>query len=50
MGVPPTDGAALLGHRVEVFLQVYLPEGGDTGVRNASARLAASFAEARSTA
>lgn len=48
IGVPPTDGAALLGHRVEVFMGIYLPEGGVTGVKNAAARLAESFAQARS--
>jgi integrase len=46
LGIPPADCAALLGHRVDVFLSTYLPEGGDTGVNNAAAMLGRAIAAA----
>lgn len=36
LGVPPADGAALLGHRLDVHMSVYVPEGGVTGAAHAA--------------
>lgn len=46
LGLPPADCAALLGHRVDVFLSVYLPEGGETGANHAAAVLGQAVAAA----
>jgi len=46
LGVPPADCASLLGHRTDVFLSVYLPEGGETGAGNAAAALGRAIAAA----
>lgn len=36
LGLTPADCAALLGHRVDVFLSTYLPESGGTGANHAA--------------
>jgi integrase len=39
LGVTPADGAALLGHTVEVHLSTYLPDSGSAGIAVAAAAL-----------
>jgi len=46
LGLPPADCAALLGHRVDVFLSTYLPESGATGSNHAAEVLGRAIAAA----
>lgn len=46
LGLTPADCAALLGHRVDVFLSTYLPESGGTGANHAAAVLGRAVAAA----
>ncbi|HEY4237409.1 MAG TPA: tyrosine-type recombinase/integrase [Gaiellaceae bacterium] len=45
-GVKPADAAALLGHRVDVYLSTYLPESGTSGIENAADTLGRAIAAA----
>lgn len=44
VGVTPANAAAVLGHRVDVYLSVYLPEADATGIGFAAGALGAVLA------